>query len=171
MDLAAAVGAGKVLIVPGFLAESEARALWDCRRNGGGTLERQMQSSEAICRVRDALRELVGYGEKKHVLITLEDFDGVTSPCSGMLFLKWFMEQAPGLGHTFDMGNYAYSDEDAVAAYEMLKPYIVHVHCKDRGVEPLRTQGYDGYLAIEHFYAPDQMEYIRRSAEFLGKLI
>lgn len=72
---------------------------------------------------------------------------------------------------------------------ELLKPYIVHVHCKDRGIEGenklagvsvgsgylpiremtecLRLQGYDGYLAIEHFDLPDQMKHIRESAEFL----
>lgn len=170
-------------------------------------------------RVRDALRELVSYGKEKNVRITLEDFDGFTSPCSRMLYLKWFLEQVPGLGHTFDMGNYAYSDEDVEAAYELLHPYIVHVHCKDRGVEPqyrltegnikempkapegqgdilcrrycqglagvavgsgylpvrklveqLARQGYDGYLAIEHFNVPGQMEHIRRSAEFLGSV-
>lgn len=158
----------------------------------------QMENSEPICKIRETLQKLVKFGQEKNVKITLEDFDDFTSPCSGMLFLKWFMEQVPGLGHTFDMGNYAYSDEDAEVAYELLKPYIVHVHCKDRGmeenmlyrrycrglagvsvgggyipirelVESLRLQGYDGYLAIEHFDLPEQMRHIRQSAEFLKK--
>lgn len=103
------------------------------------------------------------------------------------------------------MGNFAYSDEDVAQGYELLKEYIVHVHCKDRGQEEkyqaaeregrrrhcrglacvpagggylpigelvtrLKAQGYDGYLAIEHFDAPDQMEYIRRSADYLKNI-
>lgn len=43
------------------------------------------------------------------------------------------------LKFTLDTGNFAYSDEDAVQAYEVLKDYIVHVHCKDRNVDPALT--------------------------------
>ena len=218
VDLAAKVGAGKVLIVPGFLEEQEAKELEECcsgRQPAGSRGEqaaeaedasgfeavtRYMESHTSTCRVRDALRELVDYGQKKGVRITLEDFDGYTSPCARMLPLKWLMEQVPGLGFTLDMGNFAYSDEDVTKAYELLKDYIVHVHCKDRGTEEtcrpdsrhcqglacvptgggylpvgelvmrLKAQGYDGYLAIEHFDAPDQMDYICRSAEFLKSI-
>lgn len=224
VDFAVEVGAEKVLIVPGFLDETEARALWDCcerdsyRNKDCQAVEQYMESNTSIRRVREALRELVCYGRQKNLKITLEDFDGFTSPCSGMFFLKWFMEQVPGLGHTLDMGNYAYSDESVEIAYELLHPYVVHVHCKDRGmevqyrltgeeeeqmseneggqevlwrrhcqglagvpvgsgylpirelVERLRLQGYDGYLAIEHFNVPDQLWHIRKSAEFLRAL-
>lgn len=164
-----------------------------------------MESHTATCLVRDALEQLVRYGRDKGVRITLEDFDGNTSPCARMLPLKWLLEQVPGLGFTLDMGNFAYSDEDVAQGYELLKEYIVHVHCKDRGQEEkyqaaeregrrrhcrglacvpagggylpigelvtrLKAQGYDGYLAIEHFDAPDQMEYIRRSADYLKNI-
>ena len=221
VDLAAKVGAERVLIVPGFLEEQEAGELKACccgqkqEDNGLKTAEqapsddrrgqeadtsasrfevvaRYMESHASTCRVRDALRELVDYGRVKGVRITLEDFDGDTSPCARMLPLKWLMEQTPGLGYTLDMGNFVYSDEDVTAAYELLKPYIAHVHCKDRGVEKsglvcvpagdgylpirelimrLKFQGYDGYLAIEHFDAPDQFAYMRRSAEFLKSIV
>lgn len=208
VELAAKVGAKRVLIVPGFLEEQEAAELAACCRevgqpepSGSGqslmeegaalctdSVGRYMESHVSTCGVRDALRELVSYGQKKGVVITLEDFDGSTSPCARMLPLKWLLEQVPGLGFTLDMGNFAYSSEDVMTAYELLKEHIVHVHCKDRGreqgglacvpvgggylpvrelVERLREQGYDGYLAIEHFDAPDQMDYMRRSAEFL----
>ena len=99
VDLATKVGAGKVLIVPGFLEEQEARELEECccgQRPGGSrgeqtaaaaegasgfeTVARYMETHASACRVRDALRELVDYGQKKGVRITLEDFDGNTSP-------------------------------------------------------------------------------------------
>lgn len=224
VDLAARVGAGKVLIVPGFLEEREAEELAACccgREPGAeqdGTAKAQipeaqryaavaryMESHTATCLVRDALEQLVRYGRDKGVWITLEDFDGNTSPCARMLPLKWLLEQVSGLGFTLDMGNFADSDEDVAQGYELLKEYIVHVHCKDRGQEEkyqaaeregrrchcrglacvpagggylpigelvtrLKAQGYDGYLAIEHFDAPDQMEYIRRSADYLKNI-
>lgn len=244
VDLAARVGAGKVLIVPGFLEEREAEELTAlcCGREPGAeqdgavsaqapeerytekqgpetqtsetqgseaqryaAVARYMESHTATCLVRDALEQLVRYGRDKGVRITLEDFDGNTSPCARMLPLKWLLEQVPGLGFTLDMGNFAYSDEDVAQGYELLKEYIVHVHCKDRGQEEkyqaaeregrrrhcrglacvpagggylpigelvtrLKAQGYDGYLAIEHFDAPDQMEYIRRSADYLKNI-
>lgn len=224
VDLAARVGAGKVLIVPGFLEEREAEELSACccgrepgaEQDGSAKAQvpeeqryvavaRYMESHTATCLVRDALEQLVRYGRDKGVRITLEDFDGNTSPCARMLPLKWLLEQVPGLGFTLDMGNFAYSDEDVAQGYELLKEYIVHVHCKDRGQEEkyqaaeregrrrhcrglacvpagggylpigelvtrLKAQGYDGYLAIEHFDAPDQMEYIRRSADYLKNI-
>ena len=70
---------------------------------------------------------------------TLEDFDGPVQPFARMYQLLWFMENVPGLKFTLDTGNFAYSDEDAVQAYEVLKDYIVHVHCKDRNVDPALT--------------------------------
>lgn len=227
VDLAAKVGAGKVLIVPGFLEEQEAAELNACSQEQT-EVNRFMESHASTCRLRDTLRELVSYGQERGVRITLEDFDGSASPCAGRFSLKWLMEQVPELGYTLDMGNFAYSDEDVTEAYELLKAYIVHVHCKDRGIErqyqavkpdedgtpekagdqkktagertaaPLRfrycqglacvpvgggylpirelvkqlkTQGYDGYLAIEHFDAPAQVDYIHRSAAFLKEMI
>ncbi len=108
VDLAAKVGAEKVLIVPGFLEEQEAAELAVCCQktrksepsgNGQSPMEegaalcadsvaRYMESHASTCMVRDALRELVSYGREKGVKVTLEDFDGSTSPCARMLPLK-----------------------------------------------------------------------------------
>lgn len=218
VDLAARVGAGKVLIVPGFLEEQEARELNACSQDPAAVAQ-FMENHASTCRVRDALRELAVYGRERNVRVTLEDFDFYTSPCAGRFALQWLMEQTPELGYTLDMGNFAYSDEDVTEAYELLKSHIVHVHCKDRGTEAqyqltenagetagqageqmqklqrrycrglacvpvgggylpireligkLKDQGYDGYLAIEHFDAPDQLDYIQRSAAFLQERI
>lgn len=118
-----------------------------------------------------------------------------------MYQLLWFMENVPGLKFTLDTGNFAYSDEDAVQAYEVLKDYIVHVHCKDRNVDPaltgehrynrgllaaavgsgylpmkeildrLKESGYEDYLAIEHFNAADQVAFMEQSAAFLQQYL
>ena len=142
-----------------------------------------------------ALSSLAEYAALRGVTITLEDFDGFLQPFARTYPLLWFMEHVPGLRYTLDIGNFAFSDEDVSYAAWLLKDYIVHVHCKDRAESPLvhgrfcRGLGqtpagtgylpmaklltdleacdYDGYLAIEHFDAPDQLSFIEQSAAFL----
>ena len=72
------------------------------------------------------------------VEVTLEDFDNAEAPYSRMNELLWFTRNVPGLRCTFDMGNFAFGYENVMDAYELLKNYIVHVHCKDRGSEGQR---------------------------------
>lgn len=194
VKLAKKVGAGKILVIPGFLSEEEAEEINACCDSYDGTAA-YMEKNPKIQNMKRALTELTAYARKKGVFVTLEDFDGKTAPFARMYQLKWFMEQVPDLKFTLDTGNFAYSDEDVEKAYELLKEYIVHVHCKDRGKEedaegvfcrgmgivsvgegyiPIKTlvekelaRHYDGYFAIEHFDAPDQMAYIKRSAAYL----
>ena len=97
--------------------------------------------------------------------------------------LLWFMRNVPGLRCTFDMGNFAFGYENVMDAYELLKNYIVHVHCKDRGsegsgyipigqlVRKLKAAGYRGYLSIEHFGELDQMAGIEQSAHYLKSIL
>ena len=86
-------------------------------------------------------------------------------------------------------------------AYEVLKDYIVHVHCKDRNADPaltgehrynrgllaaavgsgylpmkeildrLKESGYEDYIAIEHFNAADQVAFMEQSAAFLQQYL
>lgn len=192
--LAKETGASKILVVPGFLSEREAALLNNCNKSYEETAS-FMERSESVRNMKRALTELTDYAVQKGVFVTLEDFDGETAPFSRMYQLKWFMENVPGLRYTFDTGNFAYSDEDVEAAYDLLSDKIVHVHCKDRGIQgepkgefyrgmgicavgqgyiPMKelvrkivAEGYDGFFAIEHFDAPDQMAYIKESAAYL----
>ena len=66
------------------------------------------------------------------------------SPCSRINALKWFMEQVPGFCWTLDVGNFAYSSENILDAYEVLHTYTAHVHCKDRGTENPTSNGIVG---------------------------
>ncbi len=212
LDAAERMGIRRVMLIPGFLDPEEALAL---HRASGSYEEaaRYMESSLEISAMRDAVAELTEYAARKGIMVSMEDFDSFTSPIARMYPLKWFLEQAPGLKHTLDMGNYAFSDEDPMEAFEVLKDYIGHVHCKDRGEEPeeeaeirrglglpedaplkvrkglkpvpvgdgylpvaelvekLKALHYKGYLAIEHFGAPDQLEYMLKSAEYMRGLI
>ena len=90
------------------------------------------------------------------------------------------------------MGNFELSYEIVMEAYELLKKYTVHVHCKDRGsegnglksvptgsgyipvaqlVRKLKAQDYQGYLSIEHFGDIDQLGSIEQSAHFLRSVL
>lgn len=191
IDMAHRLGAKRVLIVPGFLDEDEARDL-----NGASgdywAVERFMEQNLRIQGIKTALEELVQYAKPIGVDVTLEDFDNNLSPCSRTNALLWFMRNVSGLKCTFDMGNFAYCYENVMDAYEALKKYIVHVHCKDRGsegnglksvptgsgyipvaqlVRKLKAEGYCGYLSIEHFGDIDQMESIGQSAHFLKSVL
>lgn len=197
LEMARRVGAEKVLVIPGTLSKEEAEEL---NRHGDSRRETSdyMDRNQKIQNMRQALAGMVEYGRTLGVTVTLEDFDGPVQPFARTYQLLWFMEHVPGLRFTLDTGNFAYSDEDVTKAYEVLKEYIVHVHCKDRAdggevhrfsrglgaaavgsgylpigslVEKMRKQGYDGFLAIEHYGADDQVEYMQRSAEYLRQYI
>lgn len=198
IDTAAELHAERILVVPGFLKKWEAERMHHCCKSYERTAA-FMEKNRSIRKMTANLAKLVAYGKQKNVTVTVEDFDGRTSPLSRMYAIKWFLSSVPGLKYTLDMGNFVYSDEDVCAAWELLQDYVAHVHCKDRGVDSgmkhrkggmnkgllpvaagdgylpigsllqkLKNRGYDGYLAIEHFDAPNQESCIRRSAEFLA---
>ena len=196
IDMAKKTGADRILVIPGFLQEDEAKELNHCHASFDET-KAFMEQNKSIQKMKKALCQVTAYAKEKGIKVTLEDFDLNTAPFSRMYQLKWFMENVPDLYFTLDTGNFAYSDEDVLEAYELLKKHIVHVHCKDRkedreavsvhnrGMSPvaagdgyipiaelikeLKKQGYDGYLAMEHFDAPNQIETIKRSAMYLNQ--
>lgn len=199
VDAAKRVGARKILIIPGYLSEEEAQQLID-QIDSFDQLNSVMRNNRKIQNMQTTLQQVVDYAEPYDIAVTLEDFDMKVVPASRMNQLLWFMENVQGLKFTMDTGNFAFSDENALEAYQLLKKYVVHVHCKDRARENGISQsnrnnhglatcpvgagympieaivrdsaagGYDGFFAIEHFGAPDQLEYMKKSAEYLKAL-
>ena len=191
IDMAYQMGVKKILIVPGFLDAEEAKTLHNVS-NDYFAVERFMEQNLRIQAIKAALTELTQYAKPLGVQVTLEDFDAVASPCSRMNELLWFLRNVPELKCTFDMGNFAFGYENVMEAYTLLKGYIVHVHCKDRGSEgnglksvptgsgyipvtqlirKLKEVGYNGYLSIEHFGELDQIKSIEQSARFLKSVL
>ncbi len=212
IDTAKSMGVPKVMIIPGFLSEEQAKLLNRASTSFEETAAYMGAVAEVLA-MRDAIAELTEYAKDRGIAVTLEDFDNFTSPIARMNPIKWFLEQVPGLQHTLDMGNYAFSNESIAEAYDLFKEQIGHVHCKDRGEEAeedeaiwealglpygeelfhrrgirpvpvgdgylpiaelvgkLKEQGYEGYLAIEHFGAPDQLGFMQKSAEYLLRLL
>ncbi len=143
IELAAKNGCSRVLLVPGFFNETDAAALGACAHDWKKT-SAFMQSNKTVKNITEGLRRAANYANGKHVTVTLEDFDSISSPCSRKNALKCFMEHVPGLGWTLDAGNFAYSSENILDAYELLHTYTVHVHCKDRGTENPTSNGITG---------------------------
>ncbi len=198
LDTAASQQVSRVLFVAGTLENAEAAELAACSSTYEAT-STFMAENKSIQNIVHALSSLAEYAALRGVTITLEDFDGFLQPFARTYPLLWFMEHVPGLRYTLDIGNFAFSDEDVSYAAWLLKDYIVHVHCKDRAESPLvhgrfcrglgqtpagtgylpmarlltdlEAHDYDGYLAIEHFDAPDQLSFIEQSAAFLRQWV
>lgn len=113
LDDLALLDCKKVMVIPGFLRNEATR-------------------DQELSRMTDALSFLCDAAKDRKIIITLEDFDDCTSPCATTQGLRIFMDQIPDLYFTFDTGNFCYSDEDALVAFESLKDRLMHVHLKDR---------------------------------------
>ncbi len=185
IEAAVQVGAERVLVVPGFLHGLESERMQE-RMTGESTIASFFRGNKKICGMVEGLSYIAKLGAEKGIRVTVEDFDDRNSPLSGMYGIQWFLEQIPELWYTLDTGNYLFYGEDVLEAWELLKERVAHVHCKDRRSENhastavgtgyipfeeiinrLSRQGYDGYLAIEHFDVENQEKCMRESAEFL----
>lgn len=186
-DIAAELGADKVMIIPGFYSSADPRVR-----------EREREN------MLKGMSEMCAYAEKKGLTPTIEDFDDWGSPISTAEGMKWFADRIPELRITFDTGNFMYSAQSEIYAFGLLKDKIVHVHCKDRSMTPdtacemkcavdgtemyacpvgdgcvavgetvreLERSGYGGFYVIEHYGASDQLGFIECSAENLKGMV
>ena len=124
LETAAYFGADKVLAIPGFINDGEDR---------GDVCGRICEGLSVMCKRASDLG----------ITVTLEDFDDISAPYSTAAGLEYFMRNVDGLKYTFDTGNFAYSLENAERAYDILRPWIVHAHLKDRSRDAARAS-HDG---------------------------
>lgn len=198
VDMAQRCNTDNILIVPGFLPEEEAAVLRSAVTPTG--IYEFMANSESIRNIQSGLQYTVDYAATKGITVSLEDFDGLYAPYARLAELQWWMENVPGLQFTLDTGNFAFSDENSLTACKVLRDKIVHVHCKDRGIDPsilpgtfsrglrpcavgdgylpmkeiisyLRSTGYTGALTIEHYGVKNFAEAIQRSAAYLNSIV
>lgn len=113
VDVADELGVDKLLIVPGFLRDNIAK-------------------DEVMTRCVNGLRSLIEYAKTKNITVTIEPFDSNESVMPDIASLLYFGEALNELKYTFDTGNFIYSGEDELEAFEILVDRIVHVHLKDR---------------------------------------
>jgi len=98
----------------------------------------------ALARAREAMLpnmiHLLEYAAELGINVAMEDFDDIVAPFATMDQVKWFLDRLPALGCAFDTGNFLYSEEDALEAYELLNDRITYVHCKDRSLTPVEGE-------------------------------
>ncbi|MBQ7526787.1 MAG: nitroreductase family protein [Bacteroidaceae bacterium] len=163
LDFMRRYGYSRLLVIPGLPAENASPAVMDdvCKR----------------------LQAFVEEAAKEGIDVMVEDYDNPRSPCYNTQTLDRLFAASPGLNHVFDTGNYLFCGEDVMNALHHFRQRIHHVHLKDRralsdraslpigaGIVPLKAvvgellgSSYDGWFCIEHFGAPDMLEYTRQS--------
>lgn len=185
IDSALLAGTDKILVVPGYLSEEEGAALGKVIHDKAAAFD-FLEACPAAVRIREGLARIVEMAAEKGITVTVEDFDNTASPLSGLNSMLWYLETIPGLMCTFDTGNFVTHGDDLFEAWEALKDRVLHAHCKDRGngvvsfgggrlpcaqiLRKMKTDGYEGYGAIEHYGAADHLSLILRSAAFMKKL-
>ena len=117
VELAKQLGSERIMIIPGFYSSTE----------------ETIQAKERE-QMLAAMTQLCRYAASHGIVPTIEDFDDCMSPIATAEQMCWFLERIPELKVAFDTGNFMYSEEEELAAFEQLKTKIVHVHCKDRAL-------------------------------------
>ncbi|NMA41942.1 MAG: sugar phosphate isomerase/epimerase [Oligosphaeraceae bacterium] len=74
--------------------------------------------------------------------MVMENYDGPGKSFATISGLQEYFKAIPGLKCCFDTGNFYYSGEDLLHAYNTFSGNIVHIHCKDR-----RLDEKDGWLS------------------------
>lgn len=118
-DRAAELGSEKIMLIPGFYSANDKSVMENER-------EKMIFAMKKVCE----------YAHEKGLTPTIEDFDDFLSPISTSERMLDFVNEIPYLKVTFDTGNFMYSAESENYAFERLRQYIVHVHCKDRSMTP-----------------------------------
>lgn len=99
-------------------------------------LEDPIRAQQQRDNIVSALNALCAYTKERGVTIVMEDFDGVDAPYRTIEGVRYFIDRVPGLQIAFDTGNFAFSEEDELEAFDRLKDRIAHVHLKDRALTP-----------------------------------
>lgn len=171
IETAKKLGADKILFIPPYFSSMD-----------GETVKAEKE------KVKIMIRKICAMAKLAEITATMEDFDNLQNPSSKLCYLDEYVKQIPELMITFDTGNFLANGEEVLDAYPVLKDRIVNVHCKDRlsdvsscptgtGIIPFKTIvenlkhiKYDGNFTIEHFDIENQVEAMKKSAEFILNL-
>ncbi|MBO5326834.1 MAG: sugar phosphate isomerase/epimerase [Clostridia bacterium] len=110
---------------------------------GDGAIKDKNAAFETVCA---RLNEICDIAKNQKITVTVEDFDAVDAIICNTETLERAFVAVPKLRHTFDTGNYTYFYESPIAAFELFKDKIVHVHLKDRALAPVSSTQKAGAL-------------------------
>lgn len=121
VDAAAAMDCPNVMLIPGRATEPE-----DLPR--------------AAARIAEGLREAVAYGQGAGVTISIEDFPNALAPYASIQQVRYLLDEVPGLGLTFDSGNWLVGGDDPAEALRAFADRIVNAHMKDWEPDPNQSR-------------------------------
>jgi sugar phosphate isomerase/epimerase len=121
VDMAVELDCGVIMPLPG-LADSEA------------------DKPRAATRIAEGLREVVAHAEPAGVKVTLEDFPNRLAANDSIAGIQWLTQEVPGLGLTFDNGNWMLAGDDPLVALQALACHVANVHIKDWELDPDRNR-------------------------------
>ena len=151
IDLALSLGAGNVLLIPGFLTTGN--------------------TEEAVRRMTEGMRRAARYGAEKGMPVLMEDYDGMLAPFNSVAGLAYFLDAVPELGCAFDTGNFCMYREDELVAFERFADRIVTMHLKDRADAPFFPgDGYKVCADLSKIYPAPAGSGRIRMAEILRRL-
>lgn len=187
IDIAIRTEASQVMAIPGFYHSAD-----------------PVKREEEFHNMVEGMKQLTAYGKAHNVQVLMEDFDDENSPFCTLDGLYRLMTEVSGIGCAFDTGNFKLAGQDEIAAFQKLRPFVKHIHLKDRRtasddishpsritmdgtplyaspvgggiiqIEQIITMAhedsYHGYFSIEHFDAPNQLEYMKQSVNWLQDL-
>ena len=115
------MGASYLMLIPGPGDTAE--------KSICGKMTRQQMLDQAVEGYRIAVKLASPLG----IRVCFENTPQVFKPLSAAMDCLYILKQVPGLGFVFDTANFRVSDThcDELAAYSLLKKYIVRVHIKD----------------------------------------
>jgi sugar phosphate isomerase/epimerase len=138
----------------------------------------------------DGLKRLTAKCKAAGICPMVEDFGYRVNPGSHFCNLKRYFAEIPDLYFALDTGNVMYSDRgnDILELFEYFHDKIRHVHVKDHpkggpqdyalpgeGVVPnekmlkqLFAEGYDGWVTLELFGAPDMMDAVTKTCALIN---
>lgn len=116
LEAAQLLGAKKLLVIPGFVADDAD----------------QVTREQATVRMIACISRLADLSAEYGVSLVMESYDNPGAVFTRIAEVKRFVTECEGLSACFDTGNFRLHCEDELTALHELRPYIEHVHLKDR---------------------------------------
>lgn len=155
LETAAVLSARHIMVVPGFYADGDS----------------QREKEEKMKKSIRWMRILSHEAELQNISLIMEDFDDKNSLVATSVGLKKILEEIPSIGCAFDTGNFLYSEEDELEAFEELKERITYMHLKDRTfIEPVKGAKEKVTVSGRKMYASPVGQGVIHMKEILSRL-
>lgn len=146
------------------------------------------------------IKPIARFGAEHGITVSVEDTPNLSVPLCDSKDTSILLNGVPELNLTYDTGNMMLKGEDSLTYYRHFKDRVSHVHLKDMMysefgdsaadgrkmtaaphgeglvdfpniLKELRSDGYEGYLAIEYVGFGDHFAHIKKAKEYLDQYL